>query len=63
MGKLPSHFQPYFNQERNITTNSAIRQKWLWLIGIRKGRQRYDQDHLVQDEFMQAGAFKTWLGL
>ena len=57
---LPSRYARYFEMTME---DKSISQQRLWLVQIRKGRQRYDQGNMIQDEFTQAGAFRDWLGL
>ena len=63
IGRLPHWFAVYFQQPPDELQSASLKQRKVWLSGIRRGRLRYDQDNLIQDEFMAQGAFKTWLGL
>ena len=63
MGNLPVRFQNYFTLDVGNIQQVTTKNLRIWLAGLRRGRLRHDQENILQDEFTQAGAFKTWLGM
>lgn len=59
---LPQWFHSLFDKSSDDLLKQNLHQQRLWLTNVRKGRIRYDQDNILQDEFTNPGAFRDWLG-
>ena len=63
IGQLPTQFTTFFTLTKQQLEEYTIQQMKIWFQKVRQGRQQFDQDNCIQDEFSCPGAFRDWVGL
>ena len=61
MGCLPSRYNKYFHGTTATLMNKSVKFLKSWLTEVRKGREQYDNDNLLLDDFSTPGALKDWM--
>lgn len=61
--QLPQWYSRYFEVDTTTLLQRTTSQLKLWLVTIKNGRKRYDQENILDDEFSYERIYQDWLGL